>query len=80
MFDLLISYNKYFRMDHIVKNDIIIFQFKSIINGDTYEFPLKRTDIERYNESNTPKSIEIMKSELVSLIRDIKIDKICLKV
>ena len=76
--DLLTSYNTYFRMKHIIceKTMAPILQFTSLTTGEVFEYRIPRTDIQDYNKSMTPKSIQDMILGLTSYIRDIKIDKI----
>ena len=79
MFDsLLESYNPYFRMDNKIDKETMapIFQFTSLTTGEVFEYRIPRTDIQDYNKSMTPKSIQDMILHLTSYIRDIKIDKI----
>ena len=75
---LLESYNLYFRMDHRIDNKTMapILQFTSLTTGEVFEYRIPRTDIQDYNKSMTPKSIQDMILGLTSYIRDIKIDKI----
>ncbi len=74
---LLESYNPYFRMEHRIDDKTMkpIYQFKSLTTGEVFEYNLPSTDIQDYRKvEKIPKSIQDMILDLISHIRDIKID------
>lgn len=74
---LLESYNPYFRMEHRIDDKTMkpIYQFKSLTTGEVFEYNLPSTDIQDYRKvEKIPKSIQDIILDLISHIRDIKID------
>lgn len=74
---LLESYNPYFRMEHRIDDKTMkpIYQFKSLTTGEVFEYNLPSTDIQDYRKvEKIPKSLQDMILDLISHIRDIKID------
>ena len=77
MFDeLLIEYSKYFRIGQSFDENTMspVLKFESKMSSDVLQFNIPIQDVKSFNSGIFVKSIDKMKLELKTLLREIKIN------